>query len=92
MNLDLEKVVNEGAPEEVKRESPKKRAHRVINIKRPVVPHLHLVNLRPEEAMIDRVLFKAGKGGKTPPMAYTTKTIIVDNKTNKAVDAPRAPS
>ena len=34
---------------------------RTIVINRPIIPHLHFVNLRPEEAMIDRVLFKENK-------------------------------
>ena len=53
------------------------KKRRVISIKRPVVPHLHLVNLRPEEALIDQILFKSSK---TPPATLTTKTLYLDDK------------
>ena len=57
----------------------KKGGRKVITIKRPVVPHLHFVDLRKEEKIVDKALFNEGEedeGEKKDPKRYTMiKTI-----------------
>ena len=49
-----------------------KKPKQVVTVKRPAVPHLHLVNLRPEEKIIDKVLFDGAK-----PATQMVKTLTV---------------
>ena len=56
------------------------KQRRAITINRPIIPHLHLVNLRPEEALIDKVLFKQSK---TPPTCAQKTIFVIDKEAPK---------
>ena len=68
----MKEVIKEERKEDTVAMAKKRRA---ITINRPVIPHLHLVNLRPEESLINRVLFHE----KKTPQAQS-KMILVEEQ------------
>ena len=60
------------------------RRRKVIQVSRPAVPHLHFVNLRQEEKMINKALFDADTDAsrlKNLQMIKTIDKIYSDDET-----------
>ena len=53
----------------------KKGGRKVITIKRPVIPHLHIVDLRKEEKIVDKALFDEDSGEQTHEKYRMIKTV-----------------